>query len=184
MLVAAALVLEGRLIKGEYGFSGEFGHIMVARSSDVVCSCGKKGCLEALVSGRRIAALGVAKYNTNDGASLRKLTNNNIALVNAHLIGKAYKMGDKLAKNIFSEVTEYLAQAIGSLVNLLNTPKVYVGGVSLNGDFYFDMLNEKVQKYLLTSNKNMKIIPSTFGEQATTIGAACLILNKILTLQL
>ena len=94
-------------------------------------------------------------------------------------------MGDKAAMEIFSETSEYLAQAIGSMVNLLNLPEVYIGGgVSLNGDFYFSLLNDKVRKYLLPPNCRLKILPSTFGEHSTAIGAACMVLEKIMVLDM
>lgn len=183
--IAAGLVLEGRLIKGEFGYAGEFGHITVDTHTDVVCSCGKKGCLEAMASGKRIADLGIAHYHEKEGAFIRSMTENNPALVTAKLLGQAYKKGDVLARKIYNQTTEYLAQAIGSLANLLNVAEVYIGGgVSLNGAFYLDLINEKVKKYLLPPNINIKILPSTFGEQATTIGAACMVLERILILDL
>jgi hypothetical protein len=36
----------------------------------------------------------------------------------------------------------------------------------------------------LHTNANMPILPSTFGEQATTIGAVSLVLEKIMNLEL
>lgn len=183
--IAAGLVVEGRLVKGESGYAGEFGHITVDTVKNVICSCGKVGCLEAMASGMRIEYLGKKGYNTPKGEYLRTITGNNPSLINAKLIANASKNGDKFSLEIYDEVIEYLAQAIGSLANLLNFNVIYIGGgVSLNGDFYFEMLNKKVEKYLLYPNRNVKILPSTFGEHSTSIGAASMVLEQILDLEL
>ncbi len=80
---------------------------------------------------------------------------------------------------------EYFCKGIGIISNLLNPEAVYLGGgISLNGDFIFDLVQSKKSKYMLHTNTNMPILPTTFGEQATTIGAVSLVLRKILNLDL
>ena len=46
--------MDGKVVDGEEGFSGEFGHMTANPYSEVVCDCGRKGCVEALASGRMI----------------------------------------------------------------------------------------------------------------------------------
>jgi predicted NBD/HSP70 family sugar kinase len=53
--LAAGLVLEGRLRRGEHGAAGEIGHVPVDPNG-VLCTCGQRGCLETLASGSAIAA--------------------------------------------------------------------------------------------------------------------------------
>ncbi len=53
--VAAATLVEGRLVRGRGNLAGEIGHIPVALDGER-CVCGQRGCLEALVGGGRIAA--------------------------------------------------------------------------------------------------------------------------------
>src|ERR671910_811353 len=48
--LAAGLVLEGRLRRGEHGAAGEIGHVPVDPQG-VVCQCGQRGCLETIASG-------------------------------------------------------------------------------------------------------------------------------------
>lgn len=52
--VAAAAVVNGRLVRGHGNLAGEIGHIPVDPQGDR-CHCGQRGCLEVLVGGRRIA---------------------------------------------------------------------------------------------------------------------------------
>jgi glucokinase-like ROK family protein len=183
--IAAGLVIDGNLIKGHSGFAGEFGHIPVDTCSEVKCKCGKNGCLEALASGHRIASLGKNALNNKDAIILKNLSEGNADLVSAELVGKAAKQGDQPSLEIYDNITEYLAQGIATLTNLLNPEVIYIGGgISLNGKFFFDLINSKLSKYLLSPNLGINIQPSTFGEQATSIGAVSLVMEKIMNLEL
>jgi len=53
--LAAGLVLEGRLRRGDHGAAGEVGHIPVDPHG-VLCECGQRGCLETIASGSALAA--------------------------------------------------------------------------------------------------------------------------------
>ncbi|WP_243059507.1 ROK family protein [Nocardioides sp. SR21] len=53
--LAAGLVLEGRLRRGDHGAAGEVGHIPVDPNG-VQCECGQRGCLETIASGSALAA--------------------------------------------------------------------------------------------------------------------------------
>jgi len=183
--IASGLVIKGKLVKGHSGFAGEFGHISVDTNSKVKCKCGMYGCLEALASGHRIADLGKKALNVDDSETLNKLTGGNPGLITAEMVAKAAKMGDMPSLKIYNEITEYLCKGIGTIANLLNPEVIYLGGgISLNGKFLFDLVESKKSKYLLKSNAKLPILPSTFGEQATVMGAVSLVLEKIMNLEL
>lgn len=183
--IASGLVVEGKLVKGKSGFAGEFGHIPVDTNSKVKCKCGMYGCLEALASGHRISELGKMEIANNNASMLLDQCKGSLELITAQLIAKTAKMGDVTSIKIFDEITDYLCKGIGTIANLFNPEIIYLGGgISLNGQFFFDMIQNKITNYLLSPNANMKIIPSTFGEQATTIGAVSLVLDKIMKLEL
>ena len=183
--IASGLVVEGNLLKGFSGFAGEFGHIAVDTDSTVQCKCGMHGCLEALASGHRIASLGKQVLAENNSELLKELCRGNQDLITAELVARAAKKGDPACLKIYDEVAEYLCKGIGTLANLLNPETVFIGGgISLNGDLLFDLIEEKRDKYLLAGNKRVKIQPSTFGDQATSIGAVSVVLEKILNLEL
>lgn len=52
--LAAGIVLEGRLRRGDQGAAGEVGHIPVDPHG-VLCECGQRGCLETIASGSALA---------------------------------------------------------------------------------------------------------------------------------
>ena len=53
--LAAGLVLDGRLRRGEHGAAGEIGHLPVDPAG-AFCQCGQRGCLETVASGSALAA--------------------------------------------------------------------------------------------------------------------------------
>lgn len=52
--LAAGLVIDGRLRRGEHGAAGEIGHLPVDPAG-AECGCGQTGCLETIASGRALA---------------------------------------------------------------------------------------------------------------------------------
>ncbi len=52
--LAAGLVVDGRLRRGEHGAAGEIGHLPVDPAGEE-CGCGQTGCLETIASGRALA---------------------------------------------------------------------------------------------------------------------------------
>jgi len=142
--IAAGLVIEGILIKGDQGFSGEFGHITVDNKSAVKCKCGKYGCLESLASGNRIAEMRINLIKQNPTGILATLADNKSTLIDAKLVAEAALKGDKEALQIFDTITDYICIGIGNIVNLLNPESVFIGGgISLSGDFFYKMINSK-----------------------------------------
>ncbi len=183
--IASGLVVEGNLVKGVSGFAGELGHILVDTNSSVQCKCGMYGCLEALASGHRIASLGKLALLNKRSDILKELSGDNENLITAELVAKAAKKGDLVSIQIYDEVAEYLCMGIGTIANLLNPETVYIGGgISLNGDLLFNLIEKKKDNYLLPSSSKVKIMPSTHGDQATSIGAVSLVLEKVLNLEL
>ncbi|MGZ4452483.1 MAG: ROK family protein [Nocardioides sp.] len=66
--LAAGLVLNGVLRRGAHGAAGEIGHLPVDPNGPP-CSCGQRGCLELIASGRALAAA----WPTQDGPPAQAL---------------------------------------------------------------------------------------------------------------
>ncbi len=143
------------------------------------------GCLEALASGHRIATIAKMELENKDAELLREICKDNKNIVTAEIVAQAAKAGDPVSIKIYNEVAEYLCKGIGTIANLLNPEVIYIGGgISLNGDFFFDLINGKISNYLIAPNSRLKILPATFEEQATAIGAVSLVMEKIMDLEL
>lgn len=178
--IAAGIVVDGVPLKGSAGYAGELGHIIVDSRSNIQCKCGAMGCLEALASGRRIAQMGQAVAEKKRRGVLWDLCEGDLARIDARMVAVAADRGDKESHAIYQEITSYLSIGIATLANLLDPQIVFIGGgVSMNGDVFFDNIRNSVRKYLISPEKSVKIAPVTFGENASVIGALSLITSKI-----
>jgi glucokinase-like ROK family protein len=178
--IAAGIVVDGFPVMGSAGYAGEFGHIIVDSKSNVRCKCGAMGCLEALASGRRIAQLGQEIAERRKKGVLFDLCEGDISRIDAKMVAIAANMGDQEPAVIYQDITSYLSIGIATLANLLDPQIIFIGGgVSLNGDVFFDNIRNSVKKYLISPEKSIRIAPVTFGENASLTGALSLITSKI-----
>lgn len=137
--VGSATVINGRLLRGSNGFSGEIGHVSVG--SGIPCPCGNTGCLETLVSGPAIARRAL---DAGIGKGIRKRS----ALPAA--LGRAAADGDAAARELISDVGRELGHAAAWLVQVTD-PKTLViaGGVSALGDLLIDPLRRGLQERVM-----------------------------------
>ena len=181
--IATGLVVNDSLLHGNKGFTGEIGHIQIQPNSKIKCECGKYGCLEALASGRRIAQMGKEQLSLENIHQIKGLAGFKKENITSKIVFKAALAGDREAQQICAEISDYLALGIGIISNLLNPSKIFIGGgVSLSGDYLFELIKERKDKYLIGQNNDLEILPTTHGEFATAIGSVSLVLEKIIEL--
>lgn len=114
--VGAGLVVGGRLLTGARGFAGEVGH-MVLQIDGPRCSCGRRGCAEALIGSRALllqdgdapAPTAVAQAGHYLGVLLQNLS---VAYDPACIVlgGPAVALGDALLAPVRETLQQY-AQA-------------------------------------------------------------------------
>lgn len=108
--LAAGIVLDGVLLRGEHGVAGEIGHIPIDPRG-VLCQCGQRGCLETLASGSAIARL----WPTDDEFPARALF-------------EAASAGDADAVRVQGEFFAAAAAAVRILVLTADVDAVVIGG--------------------------------------------------------
>ncbi len=129
------------------GFSGEFGHFPIF-DNEIICHCGKKGCLETEASGLAIhrtilerIAKGESSILTEHVKDLSKLTLTDII--------KATNMEDPLCIEIVEEVGNKLGKYIAGLINIFNPELVVIGGqVAETDGFIMLPIRNSIKKIL------------------------------------
>ena len=178
--IGAGIVIGGKLYYGKSGFAGEFGHIPCF-DNEIICHCGKKGCLETEVSG--IALESKFKKRLEQGASsiLSNKFNSGKAVTLVDIIDAA-KKDDVLSIDLITEIGEKLGRGIGVLINLFNPELVVIGGLlSEAGDHLMLPIRTALNKYSLSLvNKDSSLRLSTLGEAASVLGGALLTRNSML----
>lgn len=110
--IAAAVIAGGRPVLGGAGQAGELGHVQV-RPGGRPCGCGRLGCLEAEASARAIAR----SYAECIGRPVA-----GAADVAARLDD------DELARAVWQEAVDALADGLLDAVALLGSTRVVIGG--------------------------------------------------------
>ena len=118
--VAAGVVLDGALLRGDNSFAGEIGHVS-ADPDGVLCACGLRGCLETIAAGPAIARQ--ADEAVAEGRSTMLTQPSSAADV-----FRASAAGDEVSAEIVDRVAEHLARAIRSLALTVGVKRIVIGG--------------------------------------------------------
>ncbi|MFI3286582.1 MAG: ROK family transcriptional regulator [Rikenellaceae bacterium] len=180
--VAIGIVIDGKLYYGKSGFAGEFGHIPFF-NNEVICACGKKGCLETEVAGIAIEEKMTKLIESGVNTILREKYDRHEPIQINDIINAA-KNDDNLSIELIEEAGEKIGKAVAFLINIFNPETVVVGGsVSAAGDYVMLPLKSATNKYSLNLvYKDTKFRISTMGANANAWGVAMLIRNKVLGL--
>jgi len=157
--LGAGVVVGDRLLTGARGFAGEVGH-MVLQLNGPRCSCGRRGCAEALIATR--AMLG----GSEDGAALRSL-----AEVRAHLVDE-----DVETLKAVGSAGRYLGVLLQNLATAYDPASIVLGGsvVELGAPFLKPALDTLNDYAAAASLPPPSVRTSLFGANAVAVGAAAL----------
>lgn len=169
------VIINNELYYGKSGFAGELGHIPLF-NNEIICQCGKKGCLETEASGRALVRL--FKKKLREGSS-SVLETKDIEDIQMEQIIDAAMNDDVLSIDLISSIGEILGREIASIINIFNPELVILGGrLSTTGDYISLPIKSAINKYslsLATNDTRLKI--SKLGEDAGLMGA-CLLARK------
>ena len=189
--IGSGIILDGKLIKGINYAASELGHTVIKLGGEQ-CTCGRKGCFEAYASAtalirdtRRLLlkrSNAVESMHNNVGNMLErseiwKLCDGDVGKIEAKHVFDAVKHEDELAKELFWNYTEYLAEGIANIINILQPELVCIGGgVSKAGDMLLAPVKEKVAGRIFSKNsaRNTDIKLARLDNDAGIIGAAML----------
>ena len=180
--VAIGIVVDGKLYYGKSGFAGEFGHIPFF-DNEIICSCGKKGCLETEVSGIAIEDKMCRMIDKGVNTILRERYDREKSIHIDDIIAAA-KNDDNLSIELIEEAGEKVGKAVAFLINTFNPETVIVGGNLAAADDYIMLpLKSATNKYSLNLvYKDTKFRLSKMSENANAWGVAMLIRNRIIGL--
>lgn len=171
--VGGGLILDGKLFHGGMRHGAEIGHIIVENSGDL-CTCGNKGCLEALASATALIRYGTEAAKAHPESLIAKQAGGDLSAIDAKLVIDCAKEGDETALAVFDRYVDYLSSGCASIMNLLDPEVIAIGGgVSHAGEFLFAPLNALTQKKCFFRECG-KVVPAVMGNDAGIIGAAML----------
>lgn len=159
--VGGGVVLNGELYRGATGNGSELGHITVDWRGRECRGCGRRGCLEAYVSGTSIAER--AREAGIDGTAAD--------------LAAAASAGDPTATAVWDETVEALGCGMTSIVNVFEPDVVVVGGgVSRSGEQLLGPVRERVRRDAMGgAGELVRIVASALGDRVGVVGAAAIV---------
>ncbi|OQX84946.1 MAG: hypothetical protein B6D63_03460 [Candidatus Latescibacteria bacterium 4484_7] len=168
--VGGGIVIDGKLFTGSAGFAGEIGH-MVIDPAGPVCTCGKRGCLEAFIGADAIVREAKRRMTAKSGgavSSTEDLTVRDIAV--------AASRGDEVAVEVLADTGALLGAGLADIAHIINPDRIAIGGgVSGAGELILAPARKRFAELLMhEALGKVEIVQAELGNTASSIGAALL----------
>lgn len=174
------IIINGKLYSGKSGYSGEFGHLPIV-DNGILCSCGKQGCLETMVSAIAVARMAKEGIESGKTSLIKELVNNDLEKIEISTVIQAANRGDQFAVSLFTEVGHWLGRGIAYLIQIFNPELIIIGGrVAEASQFIMAPVQQAIHIYSnhdISNNTEIKF--SELGSKAGTMGAAAYALEKL-----
>jgi glucokinase len=161
--VGGGTILNGKVYSGQHGCAMEVGHIIITPNGRQ-CGCGNKGCMETYAS-----ATGVS-------TSYFELTNQQKS---AAEIAELADAGDDRAQFAYQSAAHNLAQALASILKVIDIQNVVIGGgMSQAWRLMATSFNDQLDHDLISVLRDkIQVKISTANDTAGMLGAAMIALG-------
>ncbi|WP_344594932.1 ROK family transcriptional regulator [Actinomadura vinacea] len=167
---AGIVTADGSVHRGADGAAGDIGHIRASTRGDVICRCGKTGCLEAVASHRAVLAdLGIASSSFGDGLHApREL---------ARLVADS----DTRALHRIRQAAAHIGEVVAMLVHTLNPRMLVLGGplTELQDEILSGVRAAVYEQALPLATRKLIITSSQLGTDAGITGAIALASREV-----
>ncbi len=159
--LGVGMTIDGVPLRFAYGCMGDIGHTVVQRDGPL-CTCGGRGCAEALLAAPNLARQYQELTDTGGTVTLRDVI-------------AASQRGDAAALSILTAAGEWLGIAMASMANTFFPDHIAIaGGLSAAGDVLLQPAERVFRQTACTlAGATATVSPATLGPSATLIGAAC-----------
>lgn len=160
--IGGGFVLEKKAFRGATDSASEIGHLVIDTNAEApICSCGKRGHLEAYASGW--AMLKEAKKQGCEVESILELE-------------RAYSAKEKIAISVVSQASRMLAIGLTNILTGWNPDCVVLGGGLVKfHPFWKSALKIVPSLVPFEPLSKTPILPSKLGNEAALVGAATLV---------
>ena len=151
------IVVNNQVITGLQSIGGEWGHHTIAPHDGPYCYCGKRGCIETLISGGGLQNRFHEKFRVP---------------LNVQQIFALARKGENYAREFVDEFFDHFGIALSNLIAILDPDVVVLGGGLSNVDELYTTGRERVRKYIFSDELETPIVKNIYGDSAGVIGAA------------
>lgn len=154
--VGGGIIIDGKILEGKNGAGAELGHMVISRNGEL-CSCGRRGCFETYASAKALLKNARVAMNNNPTSILNQMVEDPNDL-DGIVFFNALEKNDKVAKIVFEEYIENLAEGLTNLANIFRPDAIILGGgISYRGNELMAPLQERLGKMIYGGQWNAKV---------------------------
>jgi glucokinase len=169
--LGGALAVNGKIVRGNSGSCGEFGH-MILYPGGKPCNCGKKGCAEQYISGRAYQQ----RLKKNLKKKNIKINNKNLSI---ETIEREIKNKNGIYYQTLKAMCKDLTILLENLKNAVDYDLCILGGsFSVYQDLILELLNDYSKEFQDKYYKKSKFKFSCYHNRAGVIGAALMVFKE------
>jgi len=150
------LCLQGKVRQGPQHIAGEWGHMVMAPHG-APCYCGKRGCVETMLSGGGVEA------------AFQRLFGEHLSM---QQIADGARNGEPRCKDVFERFLKDFGRCLGAVVSLLDPDCVVLGGGLSGIDELYTTGAAHMRHYVFHENPNTPLLRNKLGDSAGVFGAA------------
>jgi glucokinase len=124
--ISSGIIVNGKIFRGRYGWSGESGHMIVSPGEGILCGCGNRGCLMSWCSGSMIVKHIQRWIDSGEKSSMADMAGP--GGITCHHLETAWHEGDPLAIRAIDQMVLYLGIWTYNLYVTLNINCFVFGG--------------------------------------------------------
>ncbi|HDP78843.1 MAG TPA: ROK family protein [Mesotoga infera] len=128
--IGMGIVARGKILRGANNSAGEIGHTIV-KPDGPTCTCGRRGCLQAISGGR--------------GLENRAHDSLGIEISAKEIIDRA-QLNEPLFKEMITEASERLGRFLCNLIDSLDPSVLVIGGSLGKNRYYFDRILKIIEE--------------------------------------
>lgn len=169
--IGIGIIIDGKLYAGRSGYAGEMGH-MHCYNNDIICHCGKTGCMETETSGVALQRKVMQRLRDGQVSILSNTPEDELSL---QAILDAIQREDVLCIDVLQEVAAELGKNLAGMINIFNPEMLVIGGeLSTTGDYLLRPIQMGIKKYSLNKVSEDSIIALSSLTDCAGLVGACL----------
>lgn len=177
-VVGASFAHSGMLRQSSQADLGHVAHLPIATSGPR-CSCGRRGCINSLISLEAIQKLAQRSYQrAEQNGSVSSLMRR--GAFNAQILAEEAMQGDPVALRIYEEIGRWLGAAVARYIGLYSPDALILGGSVLSAnEVLFASIQSTLTMHVVTiTDRTVKIALAHLGSDAALIGASVAIFQQ------
>ena len=178
--VACQMIIDGRVLYGQFAAAGEIGHTVVQRGGPVCPTCGNRGCLEAL-AGERAVLQRCRRLMTDGESEFLPTLCSDPDMLNMEQVLKAQQLGDQGVKLVMEDALDYLGIALANTINTVSPRTVMLDGHMLENQQNQSALLRSVQRNMFRVHVGRtKFVFLPYSPDRGAEGAAAVVVRDFL----